>query len=56
MADLKRVLTKTLEQTEYTVREKAAQIIRNIDDENFSDIKAQILKDDNYYIKRIIGR
>ena len=55
VADLKRVLTKTLEQTEYTVREKAAQIIRNIDDENFSDIKAQILKDDNYYIKRIIG-
>lgn len=52
---LKQILETTLKQTEYTVREKAAQIIKNLDIDNFQALKKQIENDHNYYIKRILA-
>lgn len=52
--ELKSILERTLKEAEYTVREKAAQIIVNQTSSVFDDLKNQIKNDENYYIKRII--
>ena len=53
---LKFILKKALEQNEYTVREKVAQILTNVNIEEFDDIRKILELDDNYYVKRILNR
>lgn len=47
------ILDRTLKESEYTVREKAAQIIVKQTAPAFDRLKQQILSDDNYYVTRI---
>ena len=49
------ILKKTLEQNEYTVREKVAQIVVKLDSEEFDEIKNALKKDSNYYIQKILS-
>ena len=53
---LKPILEQTLKQNEYTVREKAAQIITQLNDDYFESLKSEMKNDDNYYIRRIIEK
>lgn len=50
---LKQILSRTLEESEYTVREKAAQIIIKQTSPIFDKLKQEILSDNNYYVTRI---
>ena len=45
------ILKRSAFQSEYTVREKAAQI--SILSENFNSIQTMLRKDDNYYVKTV---
>ena len=51
---LKDILTKSLEQKEYTIREKVAQILShsNLNDKELENI---IKSDQNYYVKKFIS-
>lgn len=48
-----RILERTLKETEYTVREKAAQILVSQTSPMFNSLKQEILSDENYYVSRI---
>ena len=45
------ILKRSASQSEYTVREKAAQI--SILSENFNSIQTMLREDDNYYVKTV---
>ena len=50
-------LSKVLDRHEYTIREKAAEIIIKLhDDNNFSELLRKIENDENFYVKRIINK
>ena len=48
------ILTRTLEETEYTVREKAAQIIVQQTSSKYDGLKTKIKTDENYYVKNVM--
>ena len=52
---LYKIFERTLEENEYTVREKAAQILAKKTDELYKPLKIILQQDDNYYIKRMIN-
>lgn len=53
-ADLKNILHKTKDCTEYTIREKTAKILSiDFDDTSLSLARAQLKNDPNYYVRRI---
>ena len=45
------ILKRSASQSEYTVREKAAQI--SILSENFNSIQTMLREDDNYYVRAV---
>ncbi len=48
------ILERTLKENEYTVREKAAQILVKLTESIFEPLKSELEKDNNYYVKRIL--
>lgn len=46
------LLNITKDITDYTIREKTAKILSKIKEAETADIKAQLAKDDNYYVRR----
>ena len=49
---LKDILERSSSQTEYTIREKTAQIILN--SKKFDDIREKLINDENYYVRQIL--
>lgn len=49
--DIKDIVLETKEISDYTIREKTARILSKFD--NFEDIKQELKKDKNYYVRRI---
>ena len=47
------ILSKSCDISEYTVREKAAKILKIIDDKNFSPLREKLLRDENYYVREV---
>ena len=50
------ILSRTLEEKEYTVREKAAQILVKVQSAKLLTLKEKLMSDDNYFVKRIINK
>lgn len=50
---LLKILTRVCKEKEYTVREKAAQIVVLLEDSSFDEIKNLLKNDENYYVKNI---
>lgn len=51
--ELKKIIKRSSDITEYTIREKAAKILtRNFEDIELSVIKEKLKKDSNYYVRR----
>lgn len=50
-----KILERTLKESEYTVREKSAQIIVQQTDPIFNSLKDELEADNNYYVKRILS-
>ena len=50
------ILEKTLKQNEYTVREKAVQILVKLTSEKFDSLKQLVKDDENYYVKRVLKK
>ena len=48
------ILERASKEREYTIREKAAQILVLLDDEIFKDLKFQLQNDENYYVRNAI--
>ena len=48
------IVERTIKENEYTVREKAAQIVKNLSDSKFDILKSILLSDSNYYVKRLM--
>lgn len=50
---LKKIITRSSDIAEYTIREKAAKILtRNFEDNDLSVIKEKLKQDSNYYVRR----
>ena len=50
--NLERILSECSTQKEYTIREKVAQIV--VQTKDFSQIRENLAKDENYYVRQII--
>ena len=50
-SELYPIIKRSSEEREYTIREKAAQIIIILNTEKFSEILEQLKKDENYYVR-----
>ena len=48
---LKNILESSISQNEYTVREKAAQIIQKSN--KYKELKSKLLNDENYYVRQV---
>lgn len=46
---LKNILQRSLEQQEYTIRERVALIVKN--DNRFPELKKELVQDENYYVR-----
>ena len=51
---LKPILERASKEREYTIREKVAQILALINDENFISLKIHLQNDENYYVRNTI--
>ena len=51
---LKKILKIALNRPEYTVREKVAQILKNLPENDFSELILKVKSDDNYYVRKIL--
>lgn len=54
--EIKDILFVTAGFEDYTIREKTAKILSMVDDELFDGIKINLSKDENYYVRRYIGK
>ncbi len=45
------ILSRTANEREYTIREKTAQIIVNLDHEIYNNLKKMLKNDENYYVR-----
>lgn len=52
---LLKILTKTSNIKEYTIREKTATVLRSIDDTDFADLKEKLANDENYYVRKVLA-
>jgi hypothetical protein len=52
--ELYKILKKASSISEYTIREKTAQIVLLIQNPKFDDIKQKLKDDENYYVKKVI--
>ena len=48
---LKNILERSIAQNEYTVREKAAQILQKTN--KYEELKSKLLNDENYYVRQV---
>lgn len=55
---LKEILTKVLARPEYTIREKAANILVQLSttDDNYQELLDKIAEDENFYVKRVLEK
>lgn len=51
--ELLRILSRACQETEYTIREKAAQIVIQIKSNAFKELKETLLNDNNYYVREV---
>ena len=51
---LKLILNRVLLENEYTIREKAAQILSLFNSDDFNELKSKIKADDNYYVRQAL--
>ena len=49
------ILEKSSKEREYTVREKAAEIIAKVDDSMFDEFKKALQNDENYYVRAVFA-
>ena len=49
---LEKILSKSCYQNEYTIREKAAQILNKTD--KFENLKQKLINDENYYVRKML--
>ena len=49
------ILEKSSKEREYTVREKAAEIIAKVDDSMFDELKKTLQNDENYYVRTVFA-
>ena len=49
------ILEKSSKEREYTVREKAAEIIAKVDDSMFDELKKTLQNDENYYVRAVFA-
>lgn len=47
------ILERTSQEREYTIREKAAQILILLESEKFNSLKEKLMNDENYYVRNI---
>ena len=50
---LTKILTRTADEREYTIREKAAQIISVMGDDEFAPLRDKLKNDENYYVRNV---
>ena len=50
--ELENILSRSCSQDEYTIREKAAQILKKTD--KFEKLKQKLLNDENYYVREML--
>ena len=53
---LHRILSRAASEKEYTIREKVAEIVVNLDSEIFCNLKNELADDENYYVKSAMQR
>ena len=51
---LKDILNNTKLVNDYTIREKTAKILSKLQDDFFDDIREELKRDSNYYVKRLV--
>ena len=49
------ILNRTAKEREYTIREKAAQIISKINSSKYEQLREELLKDENYYVRNVLN-
>ena len=47
------ILSRASKEKEYTIREKVAQIVIDLNDSAFADIKKELAQDENYYVRAV---
>ena len=50
---LTKILTRTADEREYTIREKAAQIISVMEDDKLAPLRDKLKNDENYYVRNV---
>ena len=53
--ELLQVLNRASKEKEYTIREKVAQIIVNLSDQDFIVLKQSLSNDENYYVRKALS-
>jgi hypothetical protein len=48
---LLQILTRASEESEYTIREKVAQIVLEIKNSEFKPLRSKLMNDENYYVR-----
>ena len=47
------ILERAAEEKEYTIREKVAQILVQLNDSKYEALKSKLVNDENYYVKQV---
>lgn len=55
-AQIKDILLKTGEFSDYTIREKTAKIVAKLDNSELDEIKEKLKNDENYYVRRYLDK
>ena len=50
---LLKILERASQEKEYTIREKAAQILVNLTNPDFENLKSRLINDENYYVREV---
>ena len=51
---LQPILERALKESEYTIREKVAQIVSLLDSSEYDEMKSKLAQDENYYVRKAI--
>ena len=51
---LQPILERALKESEYTIREKVAQIVSLLDSSEYDEMKLKLAQDENYYVRKAI--
>ena len=49
------ILERASQEREYTIREKAAQIVVKLKENKFDSVKKQLINDENYYVRNVFN-